>query len=35
MIQHWKALHLEIKDFEYQYDPTTSCESIPSQTSKP
>ena len=33
MIHHWKALDLEITDFDYHYDPTSSCEIIPSQTS--
>ena len=32
MIHHWKTLDLEIIDFEYRHDPTTSCECIPSQT---
>ena len=32
MIHHWKALDLEITDSEYQHDPTSSCEIIPSQT---
>ena len=34
MIHHWKGLHLEITDFEYQYDPMTSVEIIPTQTSR-
>ena len=33
MIHHWKGLDLEIKDFEYHYDPTRSGEIVPSQTS--
>ena len=33
MIYHWKALDLEITDFEYRYDPTPSSEIIPSHTS--
>ena len=33
MIHQWKALDLEIVDFEYQHDLTFSCETIPSQTS--
>ena len=32
MIHHWKALDLEIIDFEYRHDPTPSCEIIPYQT---
>ena len=35
MIHHWKGLDLEIRVFNYQYDPTSSGETIPSQTSKP
>ena len=27
-----KAFDLEIRGFEYRYDPTSSCEIIPSQT---
>ena len=34
MIHYWKALDLEITDFEYHHDRTSSCENIPSQTSK-
>ena len=33
MIHRWKGFHLEIADFNYQYDPTPSGETIPSQTS--
>ena len=33
MIYHWKALDLEIIDFEYHHDWTLSGEIIPSQTS--
>ena len=32
MIHHWKAVDLEITDFEYRHDPTPSCEIILSQT---
>ena len=35
MIHHWKVFDLEIRVFNYQYDPTSSGETIPSQTSKP
>ena len=31
MIHHWKALDLEIADFNYHHDPTPSVEIIPSQ----
>ena len=34
MIHHWKALDLEITDFEYQRDPTYTGETKPSQTLK-
>ena len=33
MIHRWKALDLEITDFEYHADQTPSGEIIPSQTS--
>ena len=33
MIHYWKGLDLEITNFEYQYDPTRSDETITSQTS--
>ena len=33
MIHHWKALDLEITDFEYYYDPIHTGEIIPSETS--
>ena len=33
MINHWKALDLEITDFEYHHDPRSSCGMIPFQTS--
>ena len=33
MIHHWKVLHLEIKNFEYQRVRTLLGEIIPSQTS--
>ena len=29
MIHHWKALDLEITEFECHHDPTSSCEIIP------
>ena len=32
MIHHWKAIDLEIKNSDYQDDPTSSCEIIPSRT---
>ena len=32
MIHHWKGLDLEITDVYYHYDPTSSCEVMPSQT---
>ena len=35
MIHHWRALDLEITDFEYHLGPTPSGEITPSQTSKP
>ena len=35
MMHHWKALDLDITNFEYHLDPTYSCEKIPSQTSTP
>ena len=35
MIRHWKGLELEITDFEYHHDPTSSAETIPSHTSNP
>ena len=35
MIHHWKAIDLEITDFENYYDLTYTGEIIPSQTSKP
>ena len=35
MIHHWKSFDLKITDFKYQYDPTPSGETIPSQTSNP
>ena len=35
MIQHWKAIELEIINSDNQDDPTSSCEIIPFQTSKP
>ena len=34
MIHHWKDFYLEITDFNYDHDPTSSGETIPSQTSK-
>ena len=34
MIHHSKGLDLEIKDFEYQHDPTYTGETKPSQTLK-
>ena len=34
MIHQWKALDMEIIDFEYQYDRTYTGEIIPSQTSE-
>ena len=33
MKHYWKRLDLEITDFEYHHDLTTSGETIPSQTS--
>ena len=33
MIHHWKALDLEITDYEYRHDSKRSSEIIPSQTS--
>ena len=33
MIHHWKALDLDITDFNYHNDPTPSVEIISSQTS--
>ena len=33
MLHHWKALDLEITDFDYHLDPTPSGETIPSKTS--
>ena len=33
-VHHWKSFDLEITDFNYHYDPTSSGETIPSQTSK-
>ena len=35
MVHNWKTLDLDITGFEYQHDPTSSCEIIPSQTSNP
>ena len=35
MIQRWKDLDLEIKDFEYHHDRTYTGEIVPSQTSNP
>ena len=35
VIYHWKALDLEMIEFEYHYDWTPSSEIIPSQTSNP
>ena len=35
MIDHWKDLVLEITDFQYQHDRTSSAETIPSQISNP
>ena len=32
---YWKGLDLEIADFKYHYDPSSSHETIPSQTSNP
>ena len=32
MIDRWKALDLEITDFEYHHDYTNTGEIIPSQT---
>ena len=32
MIHLWKALDLEITDFNYQHDPTYTGETIPFQT---
>ena len=32
MIHHWKALDLEITDGGYQFDPTYTGETTPSQT---
>ena len=32
MLHHWKAIDFEIIDSEYQDDPTSSCEIIPSRT---
>ena len=34
MIHHSKGLHLEIRDFEYQRDPTYTGETKPSQILK-
>ena len=34
MIHLWKSFDLEITDFEYHQDPTTSGETVLSQTSK-
>ena len=34
MIHYWKALDLEITDFEYHHDPTPSSANIPSQNLK-
>ena len=34
MIHHWKSLDLEITDVDHHHDRTSSCENIPSQTSK-
>ena len=34
MIHHWKALDLEITDFEYHHDRTRGSEFTPSQTSR-
>ena len=34
MIHLWKATDLEITDSENHHDQTSSCETIPSQTSK-
>ena len=34
MIHHWKGFYLEITDFVYHQDPTTTGEeTVPSQTS--
>ena len=33
MIHNWKCLDLEITDFNYHHDPTTSGGSVPFQTS--
>ena len=33
MIHYWKGVDFEIRDFEYHYDPTSSGDIIPSQTS--
>ena len=33
MIHHWKALDLDITDFKYLHDLTSSRKIIPSQTS--
>ena len=35
MIHHWKALDLEIIDFEYRHDWTRWSEIFASQTSNP
>ena len=35
MIHRWKALDLEITDFEYRHDRTYTGEIVPSQTSNP
>ena len=35
MIHRWKALDLEITDFEYHHDPTNIAEIRQSQTSNP
>ena len=34
MIHYWEGLELEITDFEYQLDRTTTAETTPPQTSK-
>ena len=34
-IHHWEGLDLELAEFDYKHDRTTSAESIPTQTSNP
>ena len=35
MIHYWKDFDLEITGFNYHHGPTTSVETLQSQTSKP